>query len=164
VTRGLCARGHEATKKVVILYIYIYTHTRARGYAGLRARVQHFHTHEKKTRRVENQTRTRTHGYKLTPKPTPYRVFTHGQASKMCLLPSLSASVASNATPPATMAAIVCSRRPMNLGASRPTSELSSATIMFGEGARVGRGNDREGEHTSEIRARGNCAHHQGFP
>lgn len=106
----------------------------------------------------------RTRGYKLTPKPTPYRVFTHGQASKMCLLPSLSASVASNATPPATMAAIVCSRRPMNLGASRPTSELSSATIMFGEGARVGRGNDREGEHTSEIRARGNCAHHQGFP
>ena len=47
-SRELCARGHEATEKVVILYIYIYIHTRARGYAGLRARVQHFHTHEKK--------------------------------------------------------------------------------------------------------------------
>jgi hypothetical protein len=163
VTRGLCARGHEATKKVVILYIYIYIYTHARvcGFAGTGTT---FSYPREKTRRVENQTRTRTHGYKLTPKPTPYRVFTHEQASKMCLLPSLSASVASNETPPATMAAIVCSRRPMNLGASRPTSELSSAATMFGEGARVGRGNDREGEHTSEIHARGNCAHHQGFP
>jgi hypothetical protein len=28
-----------------------------------------------KIHRVENQTRTRTHGYKLTPKLAPYRVF-----------------------------------------------------------------------------------------
>jgi hypothetical protein len=46
----------------------------------------------RKTRRVENQTRTRTHGYKLTPKPAPYRVFTRGHAGKMCLLPSLTNS------------------------------------------------------------------------
>jgi hypothetical protein len=47
-SRGLCARGHEATEKVVILYIYTHTH----GYAGLRARVQHFQTHEKKPVRL----------------------------------------------------------------------------------------------------------------
>jgi hypothetical protein len=29
------------------------------------------------------------HGYKLTPKPAPYRVFTRGHVSKMCPLPSL---------------------------------------------------------------------------
>jgi hypothetical protein len=84
VTRGLCARGHEATEKVVILYIY--THTRARGYAGTGTT---FSYPREKTRRVENQTRTRTHGYKLTPKPAPYRVFTRGHAGKMCPLPSL---------------------------------------------------------------------------
>jgi hypothetical protein len=73
-------------------YIYTYIYTHVCGYTGLRARVQYFHTHEKKTRRVDNQTRTRTHGYKLTPKPAPYRIFTRGHAAKMCPLPSLTTS------------------------------------------------------------------------
>jgi hypothetical protein len=85
VTRGLCARGHEATEKVVILYIYIYTHARA----GMRVCGHGYNIFitTRKNRRVENQ--TRTHGYKLTPKPAPYRFFIHGHAGKMCLLPSL---------------------------------------------------------------------------
>jgi hypothetical protein len=54
-----------------------------------------------KTRRVENQTRTRTYGYKPTPKPAPYRVFTRGHMGKMCPLPSLlhTPSVARNQPP-----------------------------------------------------------------
>jgi hypothetical protein len=59
---------------------------RVRGFAGTGIT---FSYPREKTRRIENQTRTRTHGYKLTPKPTPYRVFTRGHAGKMCPLPSL---------------------------------------------------------------------------
>jgi hypothetical protein len=63
-----------------VVYIYIYT----RGFAGTGTT---FSYPREKTRRVENQ--TRTDGYKLTPKPAPYRVFTRGHAGKMRLLPSL---------------------------------------------------------------------------
>jgi hypothetical protein len=79
VTRGLCARGHEATEKVD-------TH------AGMRVCVHGYNifiSTRKKNRRVENQTRTRTHGYKLTPISTPYSVFTRGHAGKMYVLPLL---------------------------------------------------------------------------
>jgi hypothetical protein len=86
VTRGLCARGHEATEKVVILYIYTHTRARVGGFAGTGTT---FSYPREKTRRVENQTRIHTHGYKLTPKPASYRVFTRGPAGKMCPLPSL---------------------------------------------------------------------------
>jgi hypothetical protein len=68
------------------IYIYIYTRARVCGFAGTGTT---FSYPREKTRRVENQTRTRTHGYKLTPKPAPYRVFTRGHAGKMCPLPSL---------------------------------------------------------------------------
>ena len=67
------------------IYIYIYP-LRVRGFAGTGIT---FSYPREKTRRVENQTRTRTRGYKLTPKPAPYRVFTRGHAGKMCPLPSL---------------------------------------------------------------------------
>jgi hypothetical protein len=65
------------------------THTRVCGFAGTGTT---FSYPREKTRWVENQTRTRTrtHGYKLTSKPAPYRVFTRGHAGKMCPLPSLS--------------------------------------------------------------------------
>jgi hypothetical protein len=59
---------------------------RVRGFAGTCIT---FSYPREKTRRIENQTRTRTRGYKLTPKPAPYRVFTRGHAGKMCPLPSL---------------------------------------------------------------------------
>jgi hypothetical protein len=43
---------------------------------------------QEKTHRVQNQ----THGYKHTPKPTPYGFFTHGHMGKMYPLPSLVAN------------------------------------------------------------------------
>jgi hypothetical protein len=73
----------------IYTYIYIYTHIyqlRVRRFAGTGIT---FSYPREKTRRVENQTRTHTRGYKLTPKPTPYRVFTRKHMGKMCPLPSL---------------------------------------------------------------------------
>ena len=89
-----------------IIYVYIYTYTYAYiyiflniytyihiypicMYAGLWARGYNFFVHTRKNHRVENQTRTRAYGYKLTPKPATYRVFTRGHAGKMFSLPSL---------------------------------------------------------------------------
>jgi hypothetical protein len=69
-------------------YIYTYIYTRA-GVCGFAGTSTTFSYPREKTRRVENQTRTRTHGYKLTPKSAPYRVFTRGHAGKICPLPSL---------------------------------------------------------------------------
>jgi hypothetical protein len=83
---------------------------RVRGFAGTGIT---FSYPQEKTRQVENQTRTRTRGYKLIPKPAPYRVFTRGHAGKMCPLPSLLARPqACNALPSETLRYLNVARPP----------------------------------------------------
>jgi hypothetical protein len=100
-------RAHKYTHIIYIIYIYICLYTYKFTYTNM---YTHTHTYiiyistvgtrvcrhgynifipARKNSRVANQT-TRTRRYKLTPKPTPYRVFTHGHTGKMCPLPSLS--------------------------------------------------------------------------
>jgi hypothetical protein len=73
------------------MHVLYSLHRHTRGYAGTGTT---FSYPREKPHRVENQTRTRTHGYKFTPKPAPYRVFTRGHAGKMCPLPSLVCALA----------------------------------------------------------------------
>jgi hypothetical protein len=88
---GDCGAGRDGRRLGVDAYSTNIQSSRDISIVGMRVCGHGYNIfiHARKTCWIENQTRTYTRGYKLTSKPTPYRVFTCGHVGKMCMLPSL---------------------------------------------------------------------------